>query len=406
MNNQSNRFTMIRVITQIVGSSSFAVRGFFIYMVLLSLFWSDFNFIVLVLFTFTSSREIDKQTRHNVLKSEFPLLGFLVLYGVSILLSLSDSNTLGVYSTWPTALLIYFVASNYFDFKTDWRLFCYSFCIYSIIVSINYMFAYIGSPLDSVTDIITEVKSPLYIVPNDLLFLALISPFCFSLFLSSSAIIDKLLSATSIILGLFTLVAFETRSAVLIYVICGCVFTFLYSPRNVRKILCYLGVFVVVFDLILGFPLTTKLTMIPSSRVPLWYAASSMFIENPLFGNGPQSFAAYYTEFIATISFPTWVVVDERNIPWPHNLFLEILAGSGIFCLISFLGFLAYKFQSLLDISKSEKVDPLIPVCLLSVFVGFIFAALIEMTFLRIWVLILLFSFLGFINNICRNIRD
>lgn len=65
-----------------------------------------------------------------------------------------------------------------------------------------------------------------------------------------------------------------------------------------------------------------------ADRFKYWQAAISMFKENPFLGKGLGTFMAHFAKYL-----------PGTYISYAHNCFLQILAESGIFSLIAFLGF-------------------------------------------------------------------
>jgi hypothetical protein len=65
------------------------------------------------------------------------------------------------------------------------------------------------------------------------------------------------------------------------------------------------------------------------SRSQLWTAAVKIFLAHPLLGSGPDNFRLEYGKYIGAVRWDTKV--------YSNNLFLEILAGSGILGLAAFV---------------------------------------------------------------------
>lgn len=65
-----------------------------------------------------------------------------------------------------------------------------------------------------------------------------------------------------------------------------------------------------------------------ADRFKYWQAAISMFKENPFLGKGVGTFMAHFSEYL-----------PNKVVSYAHNCFLQILAESGIFSLIAFLGY-------------------------------------------------------------------
>lgn len=71
------------------------------------------------------------------------------------------------------------------------------------------------------------------------------------------------------------------------------------------------------------------------NRFEIWQAAITMFKENPFLGKGLGTFMSHTREYLPL-----------KTVSYAHNCFLQILAESGIFSLISFLGFLGLVFYA------------------------------------------------------------
>jgi O-antigen ligase len=72
-----------------------------------------------------------------------------------------------------------------------------------------------------------------------------------------------------------------------------------------------------------------------SDRFKYWQVAVTMFKENPFLGKGLGTFMAYFSKYLPNL-FPAYA----------HNCFLQILAESGIFSLITFLSFVSLVIYS------------------------------------------------------------
>jgi O-antigen ligase len=67
-----------------------------------------------------------------------------------------------------------------------------------------------------------------------------------------------------------------------------------------------------------------------SDRFKYWQVAVTMFKENPFLGKGLGTFMAYFSRYMPNLF-----------VAYAHNCYLQILAESGIFSLIAFLGFVS-----------------------------------------------------------------
>jgi O-antigen ligase len=168
--------------------------------------------------------------------------------------------------------------------------------------------------------------------------------------------------------------------------------------------------FFVVFALYIGFELATGFRLSEkfnnlanvTSRVPLWMAAWSMFRDAPLFGHGPGSFSLLYETYISSLTLPSWAVFDARHMPWPHNLYLELLAERGLIGLLSFLAVLFLFFRQLRALGNWHSADQgLLRASAMSLFVLLI-AGCVDLSWVRLWVLVSFAMNLGLLSIAIR----
>lgn len=380
--------------------SSRASIGFFIYMLVLPFYWSNFSFLILVAFV-ASSRNIHiNSMSHKPGRVNLMLILFVAVFGISVLLSDSIAPSLRFSAAWPSSLLIYYVVATQMDYKKDWGLFCLSFSLCALFAALLCISGFYFTNDVSPNQTISIIRSPLFVVPNDTIFLSLVTPFSFSLIAKSKHTVVRLVALLSIVVSLVAVMAFESRTALAVIFICGVVYGWNNRFHQVIAYLLVLGASALLIDAFLGFPIYQKLPIIPSSRIPLWHGALTMFQENPFLGGGPFTFGPYYEDFLKEVSYPSWIIVDRRMIPWPHNLYLELLAGSGLMGLTSFIGVIVVIYMKLWSSFKSNHIDGTIVRTLLALATGFLAAALVETTLLRIWVLVLFFALVGFVANL------
>ena len=121
-----------------------------------------------------------------------------------------------------------------------------------------------------------------------------------------------------------------------------------------------------------------------------------MFLNAPITGYGPHTFMNYYNSSVAKLDLPPDLPIDTRVVPWAHNLYLEILAERGLFVFLAFIALitltLVYSFKAI----KNHQSGLNCLACgALAAFSGFLIGAFFEFTFLRLWVIIILYSSLG-----------
>ena len=385
----------------LASSYSFSAIGFSAYMLATAFYWDTLLFLILIFF---SALDLSASNKTRITYDSGSLLLatlFLALYFLSIALSINPFLSLSLSSIWPSAAFLYLTLSLFISINKDFELLSFSFSLFSLIISITFLHSYWENTQATAEVLISIIDHALFIVPNDLVMLALISPFSFFIIKNTSTPVFRYLSITSCIFCLITLIIFQSRTGLTSFFICMGSFLLLLNPKYLIKTLCASLALAISIDYLLDFQLFYKFFTLPSSRIPLWSAAFSLFVENPVFGNGPHIFSEYYTEYINSRTFADWIVVDTRTIPWPHNLFLELLSESGIFTAIAFIclsGYTLIKLSTLFALNKFTLES----ICLISIFLGFVFAALFELTLIRIWVLLFFSLLFGLCHSLIK----
>lgn len=111
------------------------------------------------------------------------------------------------------------------------------------------------------------------------------------------------------------------------------------------------------------------------SRIPGWESALSAFCEQPLFGNGPETFQATHEKYIeanydrlVSILGKDIVEQDTVRLPHAHNQYLMFLAETGIVGLALFLALIVYPVWE--GIRQRSWYGVTIPLLLLFVLLG------------------------------------
>ena len=95
-----------------------------------------------------------------------------------------------------------------------------------------------------------------------------------------------------------------------------------------------------------------------------------------------------------------------RDMPWPHNLYLETLAQQGLVgigCLLLLLG--AGLTTAVKTFRRAAVDERRVSAAALAGLLGFCVAAFVELTLLRLWVVVMLFVYSGVIANLDWRIR-
>ena len=247
---------------------------------------------------------------------------------------------------------------------------------------------------------INQLGSPLLLVPNDTTLFALLAPFSLALAWRTPLGFEALLAAISLVLGTVAMVVYQNGIGLLTLLLGLSVMTFLLNRRVALWTVSTVLLLGLAADAGLGWPLLGKFVDLGQRldpRWPLWLAAWSIFLEHPWLGTGPHTFGLVYQDYFQQLTLPAWLAHDPRHTPWVHNLYLETLAEQGVAGLLA-LGFLLYRgfipsWQALGRVPK--RVDRIFTVALLSGLCCFLFAALFELTFKRLWVVLGIAVLLG-----------
>lgn len=163
----------------------------------------------------------------------------------------------------------------------------------------------------------SDLRSPLLVVPNDTVLLAVVAPLSLAL-LCCAGKWGKVLPAVSILLSIVAVCLIRSRTATLTIIASLAAAAALARPR--LAIVCGFAVtaVAVLLDASLGFQLVTKFDQLWkqkdfwNGRTAIWSAAWDGFMKSPILGHGPHTF-----DYVSPASI---------HLRWAHNLYLEILA--------------------------------------------------------------------------------
>jgi O-antigen ligase len=242
---------------------------------------------------------------------------------------------------------------------------------------------------------ISDLQSPLLIVPNDTVLLAIIAPLSLALLCCESSKVRKVVPAVSILLSILAVCVIQSRIATLTILVCLTSATALVRPRlTFGSGLAVLTV-ALLLDAALGFPLSSKFSLlwdprighIWGGRVPLWSAAWTSFVTSPILGHGPQTF-----DYVSSASI---------HLRWAHNLYLEMLGERGIIGLIT-LGLLLFSGISAARTLNGAQLAETryLGAGAFAALIGFCVASFFELSFLRQWTVIIFFTILAVIAQL------
>jgi len=328
---------------------------------------------------------------------------YLLIMGISILFSGDAGRSLRLSAPLLPAVLLFFLIAEYFDsYKDIWLLYL-TFALVSLGLSTLLLGAVWINKVSDPFVWVFSVGSPILVVKNDVTFLAIIAPLSLALMWRKPRSIFSLIALTSLVSSILVIGFFQSRVALLTMIISVSFFFLFIKPRIGLACGLSIAVIVLLIDSFVGFPLIQRFIdhWDGTGRIPLWISAWKMFLDAPLLGHGPHTFVQLYESYLQNVNLPSWLFVDSRTVPWPHNLYLEVLAEQGIFGFLAFLFLLISGLFAALKVRRITSAEVrILGYGVLASLMGFCFAALIELTFLRQWVTLVLFTILGVIAHL------
>jgi O-antigen ligase len=327
----------------------------------------------------------------------------LVLFIVYNIISVFVSSNIRISSAFGLSLLpsllIYYLINWRFSGLSHIRILYAAFTILALCLSIGLVVTALANSGGNPLVWIEKFPSPIIVVPNDLILLAVIFPFTLCFLRKDARTAFILIAVASLAVSVIAIIAFQSRGAIIALVAGALVYLWLTSRRLSIILVAAILFLALITDAVMGFPLLSKFGQFSDARIPLWIAAWGMFVDAPILGFGPHTYGLFYQSYLETARLPEFSVVEPRFTPWPHNLYLEVLAEQGLIGLTILMLLLAAALNRAWKLVQARSHDTrrygiaalasLLVICL---------AGLYELTFLRLWLPIILFSILGVIS--------
>ncbi len=234
---------------------------------------------------------------------------------------------------------------------------------------------------------IIRLGNALFVVPNDVLILAVMAP----LMLSLAWVGDWRLRGLTIfylIVALIIGINLHSRQTVFLLLLGFVIFIAMMRPRLAAPALLIGVVVGVIGDGLSGWALAHKIFLFP--RTYVWHTAWVMFLDRPWTGQGPGLFKDMYFTFLGKAGYVIQELSDRRTMPWAHNLYLEQLAERGVlgfFAMLGLLGAAMYRSAKFWRHADSDLTRSLASGVLAALIVLAI-SGIAEATLSRLWVAI------------------
>jgi O-antigen ligase len=317
----------------------------------------------------------------------FPVLGFLIATGLSILVSGDPGRSARLSSPLLPGALLFLLISQHFHSTRHVRALYLTLSVVALALASALLWT--GWRAGRVTpgEWISELGSPILVVPNDVTFLALVAPISLVLLYREPRSAVGALAALSLLSGVCAMGLLRSRVAVLTAVVSVSCAATLLRPRLGLACGPLILILALMVDGFLGFPMVAKFSETGvGGRINLWSAAWDMFLAAPLLGHGAHTFT--YSEW-------------PRTVPWAHNLYLEALAEQGIVGLAALGSLLVCGVLGAWRIQRAAVSEArILGAGAFAGLTGFCFAAAFELSLLRLWIVVMLFGLLGVIAQL------
>ena len=370
----------------------------------------DLPLVFLVLLATSAAIAGLKQPTLSRSLAVIPVLGFATARVVSSLVT-PDARSFQFLTPLLPALLLFFVLSEWVDTRQHVAAICVSLTVAGLLLAATLLTAWWLSP-NSDADVLASVTpNPMLTVKNDITAVAVLAP----LALAAALVWPRRLvqaTAAAFFVAMITVIAIvRSRTALLTLIVAIVAFALLTfgrrstRARSVLVMLAGIAVLAVAVDALGGFPFAHKVAADwqGSGRVALWAAALAMFRDAPVLGHGPNTFVLHYRAYLDALQLPAWIHVDPRVTPWAHNLYLELLAEQGV---VGFLAFLALGVTGLWMVRRTilspDRQLHYLGAGVGAAFIAFLTAAFFELSLIRAWVTIILFTLLGLLSALTR----
>lgn len=357
--------------------------------------------IPLVVFAMTSMFAISNGDHHATLmqtmKRHWTILLFLTLTAIVTLASRDVKHSVLVQVQLLPALLIYLCLVIAVETDKQRMFVIVALVLAAFVAELSFMAQVLYlSEIPDRLEKMWAIKSPLFVVPNDVLFFAVLAPLAAYLLVSPTGRWVRALGLIYLLLTFVVTVYMQSRQAVGVYLGGLCLLTVLWRPTLGGIVIVVGALVVLLVDWFTGKGLINKLVYLFPRRY-VWEAAWQMFLDRPWFGHGPGMFKEFYVEYLEKAGYVFTDIEDRRPMNWAHSLYLEQLAERGIagFCALSLviaasLGPLV-RFLGALDIYGKA---------LIACWGAYLVAGIAESSLLRLWVVTSLLLLAGLTKSI------
>jgi O-antigen ligase len=235
-----------------------------------------------------------------------------------------------------------------------------------------------------------------FVVRNDVGFFAAVLPLALALALRPSRRGLDVLGAVAVVADVSVVVVYQSRGAAVAALLVLVAWAACVRRRAAIAVVGAALLAMLGFDAAAGFPLTSRVAETWVTRVHVWLAALQMFLDAPLLGHGPRSFGVLFLDYFGDLPLPGWLPSDPRFSPWAHNLWLETLAEQGVVGFGALVLLVALAARTAFGLARARDAETRrLGLGAAVALLAFCVEGLYELSFIRLWVVVVFFSLLG-----------
>jgi len=289
-------------------------------------FYSPAFLIVFAIAAFSATGSVDLSK--NLRRLIWTVVIFSLLASMSSFYAAAQQHIPFIF-LWTAVSIVFCTVFSRTGFDTICRSILLFYLLF-VCFELNLIWVFLYTPASDPIALVQSLNSPVMIVPNDFAYFTVVIPLLFmaSRHLFHGAAVKLFLTA-SIALFLIVCLILQSRLAIIGIATIVCLESTAKLKKKPRAWLMIAGISLILFLFALALQ---KGANSLETRLTLWVAAVFGIIESPWVGHGFGAFGNYYELFKATAfeSFSSTLIVDQRYIPWPHNIFLELVFTYGL----------------------------------------------------------------------------
>jgi O-antigen ligase len=328
-----------------------------------------------------------------------PVIVFLAATLFSIVVSADVGRSIRLSAPFLPGILLFLVICQFRSIQQTRTLYAV-FSIVALGLSCTLLWTALTSGGTSPRSWIAYHRSPIFVVVNDITFVAVTVPLSLALLVRSRGLF-RTVPAVSILATIGAVCVYQSRAAILSLFISILAAVVLLRPRFI--VVCGFIILgsVLIIDGLLGFPCIGKFSHGTNGRIGFLLVALSMFIDAPFIGHGLHTFGLFYKSYSGVIDLPPWVGLDPRPLSWAHNLYAQVLAEQGIVGMAALSFLLVSTLVTAWKIRESEVSEiRLLAIGAFAALVGFCAGCMFDSSFMREWVVVVLFTITAIISNL------